>query len=233
MFRHRRTADKPKPWFERDGGAALRKEQALVEHNYPCLIFAADPVMAGMQLMGTITLLSDCGVKTPLSVRIEFPADYPLSEPDAYDEGKHFPEDVDRHIVQGGRFCLWLPPCSPWNPEDPNRLLRFLDEVAVFLERQLVYDATGQREWPGPQQKHGRAGYENFMVELLGGNEADLKALLPLILGRSPTGRNDLCPCRSERKYKHCHERLVSDIVRRIGRSQLSHLYPSRPALAT
>lgn len=233
MFRHRRTASNPKSWFERNGGALLRKEQALVAQNYPSLTFAADPVRAQLQLTGTITLLSDCGVKTPLLVRVEFPADYPLSEPDAYDEGKHFPEDVDRHIVQGGRFCLWLPPCSPWNPEDPNRLLRFLDEVAVFLERQLVYDATGRREWPGPQRKHGRAGYEEFMVQVLGGNEADLHTLFPVILGRLPVGRNDACPCLSKRKYKHCHEGVVSDIVRRIGRSRLLQLYPNRHALET
>ncbi len=226
MFRHRRTASKPKPWFERDGGVLFRKEQALVEQNYPGLMFAVDPMTSHMQLKGTITLLSECGVTTPLSVRIEFPADYPLSEPDAYDEGKHFAEDVDRHIVRGGRFCLWLPPCSPWNSEDPNRLLRFLDEVAVFLERQLIYDATGQREWPGPQQKHGHAGYEEFMLELLGGNEADLRALFPVILGRLPIGRNEPCPCQSMWKYKHCHEGIVEDIVRQVGRSRLLQLYP-------
>ena len=172
LYRHRRSPNKPKAWFERDEGALLRAEQALVEREYPDLAFQIDAGSGRMQLVGIITLLSECGVSTPIAVRIEFRPDYPNSEPDAYDDAKRFPEDIDRHILKGGRFCLWLPPSSQWNPEDPERLLRFLAEVAVFLDRQLVYDATGGCEWPGPQQKHGRAGYEEFMLTLLEENQA-------------------------------------------------------------
>ena len=225
MYHHRRLPKKRKAWFEREGGVLLCAERALVERDYPGLAFHVDAGSGRMHLIGAITLLSDCGVATPISVRVEFPFDYPQSEPTAYDGSKQFPEEVDRHILKGGQFCLWLPPCSPWNPDDPNRLLRFLDEVTVFVERQLVYEATGGRTWPGPQRKHGRAGYEEFMLSLLGGSDAHLQALLPAILNRESPGRNDLCPCRSGRKYKRCHADAVEEITRRIGRNQLAFLY--------
>jgi hypothetical protein len=229
LYRHRRSPNRSKAWFEHHEGTLLRTEQALVQRDYPGLAFQIDSSSGRMHLIGAITLLSECGVATPISVRIAFPADYPHSEPTASDDAKRFPEEVDRHILKGGKFCLWLPPCSPWNPDDPERLLRFLDEVAVFLERQLVYDATGGRVWPGPQQQHGRAGYEEFMLSLLGGSETDLESLLPAILNRKSPGRNDPCPCRSSRKYKRCHADAVKEIARRIGRDQLAFVYRTLP----
>jgi hypothetical protein len=97
----------------------------------------------------------------------------------------------------------------------------------VFLERQLIYEATGAREWPGPQYKHGTAGYEEFMLSMLGGNEAHLRSLLPVILGREALGPYELCPCESGSKYKWCHAKTVEDIIRRIGRNRLDFLYRS------
>jgi hypothetical protein len=96
-----------------------------------------------------------------IAIRITFPRDYPESEPIAFDAAGRFPVSADRHIIKGGQFCLWLPPCSPWDRDDPRKLLRFLDEVTVFLERLLIFDATGGKIWPGDHYKHGAEGYED------------------------------------------------------------------------
>lgn len=135
------------------------------------------------------------------------------------------PVSADRHIIKDGQFCLWLPPCSPWDKDDPNRLRRFLDEVTVFLERQLIFDATGGKIWPGNQYKHGAAGYEEFMLALLDGDDADLSSLFPVILGKIHPGRNEFCPCGSQEKYKRCHSDAIAEIVSRIGRRALECLY--------
>jgi hypothetical protein len=181
-----------------------------------------------MHLTGDLILRSDCGVPTEIPIRIEFPVNYPNREPTAYDAASRFPTNLDRHILRDGQFCLWLPPCSPWSPTDPRRLLRFLDEVAVFLDRQLVYDITGGREWPGPQYGHGTTGYEEFMLSVLGDNEAHLRVLLPVILGREALEPYEACPCDSQKKYKWCHAKTVEDIIQRIGRNRLDRLYRSR-----
>ncbi len=151
----------------------------MVNEHYPGLAFHLDSEGRQMCLEGDFILEADCGVPTPIRIRIEFRSNYPVTEPVAYDAAGYFPTSLDRHILKDGQFCLWLPPCSPWNKDDPHRLLRFLDEVTVFLERQLVYDATGGTMWPGPQYKHGTDGYEEFMLSLLGDNQAHLRSLFP------------------------------------------------------
>jgi hypothetical protein len=217
---------KPKHWFERSGGLLLRRQQELVNEHYPGLVFQADSEERLMFLEGDFILEADCGIPTRIRIRIEFPADYPTSEPFAYDIASFFPRDIDRHILSDGQFCLWLPPCSPWDEDDPDRsLLRFLDEVRVFLERQLTYDATGGKEWPGPQCRHGKYGYLDFMLSILGDNEEHFRALFPVILGKVSLGRNEACPCGSQLKYKRCHADRVASILRRVGRNRLIKLF--------
>jgi hypothetical protein len=214
---------RPKPWFERRAGRVLLAEQALVEEHYPNLAFRVDPDSGLMCLTGNFTLQADCGVPTEISVQVVFPMDYPDSEPGAYDAVGRFPVSDDRHIVTGGRFCLWLPPCSRWEKDDPKRLVRFLDEVTVFLERQLVYDVTG--DWPGEQYKHRAAGYEEFMLSALGGRAEYLRIFFPVILGQEHLGRNSPCLCGSGKKYKRCHVQAIEEIRVRMGRNTLDFLY--------
>ncbi len=179
-----------------------------------------------MNLEGDFVLQTDCGITSSIAIRVVFPKNYPDSEPTAFDAAGRFPVMADRHIVKDGQFCLWLPPCSRWDTDDPNRILRFLDEVTVFLERQMTFEATGT--WPGGQYKHGPHGYEEFMLAILNGNAAYFASLFPVILGKVDPGRNEPCPCGSQKKYKRCHSDAVAEIVGRIGRSTLDFLY-SKP----
>ncbi len=226
MYRRGRSLSKPKAWFERSDGHVLRAEEALVREFYPGLRFRLDADDGRMNLEGDFVLQTDCGITNSIAIRVVFPRNYPNFEPSAFDAGGRFPVSLDRHIIKGGQFCLWLPPCSPWDKEDPKRLLRFLDEVAAFLERQMIFEATGI--WPGDHYRHGRHGYEQFMSAILDGNVAHLAALFPVILGKADPGRNELCPCGSEKKYKRCHSDAVAEIVGRIGRGTLDFYY-SKP----
>lgn len=233
LYHRGRSRSKPKAWFERGDGCVLRAEEALVKELYPLLRFRLDADTGKMNLEGDFVLQTDCGVSTLIAIRVEFPRDYPDSEPVAFDAGSRFPALVDRHIITNGQFCLWLPPCSPWDKNDPNRLIRFLDEVMVFLERQMVFDVTGV--WPGGQYQHGADGYEEFMLARLGGNQSHFDSLFPVILGRVHPGRNELCPCGSQNKYKRCHADTVAEIAAQIGHGTLKRLYDKpkpRPASA-
>lgn len=224
LYRQGRSPNRPKAWFERFGGSVLRAEQALVKESYPDLRFRLN---AGtINLEGDFVLQTDCGIATAIALRVVFPWDYPGSEPIAFDAASRFPVSADRHIIKDGQFCLWLPPCSQWDKNDPSRLRRFLHDVTVFLERQMTFDATGT--WPGGQYEHGAHGYEEFMLALLDGDTASLAALFPVISGEAHPGRNELCHCGSQKKYKYCHSDAIAKIVGRIGRGTLDYLY-SKP----
>ncbi len=219
-----------KPWYERDGGARLTSDRRLVAESYPKLTFVVNEAEERVSLEGEILLVSECGVRHEISTRVTFPRLYPLYEPTAYDAGDRFlaldrKPRMDRHILDNpnGQCCLWLPPRSPWNPRDPNALRHFLDELAVFFDRQLIYDVTG--EWPGPQYGHGRKGYIEFIGEELGEARDVVERILPLVTMEVDFGRNDQCPCGSGKKFKRCHLDAIERVKARIGIADLKRIF--------
>lgn len=216
-FRHAPTAHKE--WYEHDG-ARLDSDRKLLAQHYPSLSLVVDDSGKRVKIVGTLFLTSDCGVSTRVAVEVRLPRDYPSSEPVAYDAERRFrsaPGKIieDRHICSNGQFCLWLPPNSPWSAEGPHSLLTFLDGLSVFLDRQLIYDETG--EWPGPHYDHGPHGYRQFIIEELQGDEELFLKLRPIMAGEFSVVRNEICPCGSGIKFKRCHADTVAAIQRKVG----------------
>jgi hypothetical protein len=184
------------------------------------LTFVVDHSERRVKIIGSLSLNSECGVSNEVAIEVRLPRNYPSSEPLAYDAERRFcpapgKPIEDRHICPNGQFCFWLPPKSPWSPDDPQALLTFLDELSVFLDRQLIYDVTG--EWPGPFFDHGVDGYRQFIIEELQGDVDLFLKLQPVFAGELLVGRNDVCPCGSGTKFKRCHADTVAAIQRKVG----------------
>lgn len=221
---HGRTPRSNEPWHRRDGGARLAQDRATIAGVFPDLAWDVDDTAGSATLSGTISLVAEeCGVPTTLAVRVEFPRGYPKSEPRAYDDGDAFPHVPDRHFYPDGQCCLWLPPESRWDGDDPSGLRAFLEEVAVFFDRQLVCDATGV--WPGAARGHGFWGYVELVRDLLAGDDALVAVLAPVFAGSGAPGRNDPCPCGHGRKYKKCHLPVVETVVERVGADRLRQAF--------
>ncbi len=207
------------PWYQRDGGARLAQDQASISEMFPGLSYRVDETAGRVFLDGLLTLVAECGVPTSIVVRVEFPSDYPQGEPHIFEVAGRFPHVSDRHFFADGQCCLWLPTESRWEPDDPEGLCRFLEEVAVFFDQQLVYEAGGRSEWPGEQRSHGDEGYLEYIVDELGGDRHLLVVFAPILLGlqKGRVQSNDPCPCGSRRKYKGCHKPRVEKLERRMG----------------
>ncbi len=227
-YRHVPTRAKPKAWYQGKGGVRLAQDQAQISATYPDLMYHIADEDGQVRLEGTITLLAECGVPKLIPVRVEFPLDYPQREPRAYDAADRFPHEANRHFYPDGRCCLWLPPETRWKAEDSEGLCHFLEEIAVFFDRQLIYDAEGKGIWPGEQRSHYTAGYIEYIQELLNGDKHLLDALAPTFANRSGTGRNSPCPCGSGIKYKKCHLHIVEDISQRVGSVELRTIFYKR-----
>lgn len=225
LYRHFPTQTKPKAWYQRDGGNRLAHDRERIAAAFPSLSYRIDEQGECVFLEGTITLVAECGISTPIQVRIQFPDSYPKHEPRVYDAAKRFPCEANRHIYPDGQCCLWLPPESRWNADDPDGLRRFLEEVAVFFDQQLAYDALGRSRWPGKQRSHGDSGYVEFVQELLGGSQQLLKVFAPVFANRSSVKRNSPCPCGSGIKYKKCHLWAIEEITRRVGLIKLYTIF--------
>jgi len=195
-------------------------DTALIAENFPTLVFRIDEGTQLVFLEGSIAIHSECGISTNIETRLIFPRNYPDVEPLAFDATERFKpypgkSIEDRHIYSTGQCCLWLSPHTPWRASNPCALRDFLDQVVVFLDRQLIYDDTGV--WPGPAYGHGEQGYRQFIQEELQNDLALAHALTPLILRKIVVGRNEDCPCGSKEKFKKCHLRIVEEIQWRIA----------------
>lgn len=220
LYRRGRTVARLKSWHERDGGARFNRDNAIVRTCYPELEWQIDRETRRASLEGAITIVEPCGIRTSISTRIDFLADYPKREPRAFETGHRFVWDQDHHIdPDTGLCCLWLPPLSKWDPENPEALRVFLDELALFFDRQLIFEVTVTGKWPGASWDHGVFGYWEFVIEQLG-NET---AADNFIAGRA-IGRKEACPCGSERKYKRCHFPEHETLARRIDAKELKRL---------
>lgn len=205
-------------WCEGDGGKRLDHDQSLVALAYPGLRFRVNEDR--VTLDGLLPLEAECGIITKVQIRIDFLDNYPEREPLAYDASNRFPHIADRHFYTDGRCCLWHPLKSMWQSEEPKGLIAFLDQVSVFFDRQLIYDVT--KTWPGPQYSHGFQGYQEVIVELLGGEPHLVNTFARALTGVSGIGRNSLCPCGSGVKYKKCHRDPVETIKSRSSHDPIA-----------
>jgi SEC-C motif-containing protein len=221
--------NKTKQWYERgEGPARLAHDRSLIAAAYPTLSQRVVADAGEVQLEGGLIYRAECGIPTEVAVRIEFPFDYPWSEPRAFDSVGRFEHSLDRHFsTETGRCCLWLPPKSQWDARNPDCLILFLDEVAVFFDRQLIYDAGGQVAWPGEQYGHGPDGYWEWILEEFGGSAELVVPFSPEFEGSFRLGRNDTCRCGSGKKYKRCHIVAIERIRREIAPSLLRALFIS------
>ena len=137
-----------KPWYERDRGARLARDQALVREHYPGLRHRFDAYAGRAWLEGTMALRTSSGVPVRFRVRVEFPAGYPNREPRIYETAGRCPRDPDHHVLPDGLCCLWL---RPESKRVANDLTACSDS---WMRRSCSSSGSLSRRWtltiPGP-----------------------------------------------------------------------------------
>jgi hypothetical protein len=201
------------------------KELVLVE--YPELRLVGSPRDADAKLEGPISIRWPSGTIDRIDARIVFPVCYPSIEPQAFEPGGRFVHDADGHFYPDARCCLWMDCETQWDEHDGNALLSYVDQVAIFFERQLIFEANGRRKWPGPARGHGRDGYLELLQERLGVEPNVLLELIPAFQDYQSFNKYIDCPCRSGKKFKWCHARAVHDLINEIGRNTVSGRFRS------
>ena len=211
--------DESARWFERDeGDQRLQQDRALIRYDYPGLRFGMNWRRKEIFLYGTITLRAECRIPTHIPTRVIFSDAYPTIEPIAYETTNVFPHIPDRHFYKDGGCCLWLPVESQWKPHDPTGLHGFLDQVATFYERQLIYDASPEKSWPWGQRGHGITGYIELVQEMLGEDSSVVTNFLGVLSGKEIIARNSNCPCGRRKKFRLCHANTCAKILAKLGR---------------
>ena len=211
-------ADGRTRWFERDeGDERLKRDRALIRHDYPDLKYGLNHRSKTVFLDGTITLRAECRIPTRIKTRVLFGDSYPDYEPIAYEMGHMFLHIANRHFFPDGACCLWLPEETQWKAREASALHSFLDQVATFFERQLIYDASPGKLWAWGQRGHGIEGYIEWVQETLGTDSSLITNFTGLLSGKEEIAPNSQCPCQSGKKYKHCHSRHIVKLLTRLG----------------
>lgn len=207
-------------WFVRSP-ERLRADRRLVSASYPTLRWKISTRRGVARLEGPLLYTPECGVQGRVDIEVRFPTNYPKMEPTAFDAKRQFDRAAkDGHINADGSCCLWLPSESAWDPADPVALRSYLDQVAVFFHRRLVFEAGQERRWPGKERDHGGAGFLEYVREKLG-PKLRLADFMPVLQPSDDLDPYVLCPCGSGKKYKWCHRDAMEAALAKVDRSAL------------
>jgi len=189
----------------------------LIRADYSDLTYALNHRSKQVFLDGVIKLRAECGIPTRIRTRVMFGDGYPGDEPLAFEIGNLFLHTADRHFYSDGCCCLWLPVESQWKSDNPTALHTFLDHVSTFFERQLIYDASPEKQWAWGQRGHGIKGYLEFIQDRLGNDTSLIGRFVGVLSGKEQISPNSHCPCLSGKKYKSCHLICISKLVTDLG----------------
>jgi hypothetical protein len=123
---------------------------------------------------------------------------------------------------RNGKCCLWLDVASPWARTDPDGLRMFLDQLALFYERQLIMALNPEASWPGGGWGHNEHGYIEYLRREWGLSDAAMRRMASAFASRRHTKSS--CPCGSGRQYRRCHLAKVEQFRSRAHRPTLTRL---------
>ena len=195
-------------WYEGPGASRLDHDREIVASRPELVLDFVITPNGRMTLVGTVTVTLPSRVAYPIGTRVEFPRNYPRSEPRAFEASGRFKHTADRHFYGNGQACLWLDEFeSKWRPDDPDALGTFLDELLAFYLRQLVFDANPSAGYPGPWRGHGDVGLVEHLEEVINLPAEALPRMWRAIAGG--VYRNAPCPCGRRFRYRKCHRNRV------------------------
>ena len=186
----------------------------------PGLALELDTEARSARIIGKLAVDIGAGILRQYKVEFRFHDLDPFSVPDAWDAGRHFRPDGDRHVEdhreRGWRWCLWLPHSPEVDFSLPTGIKDFIDHVRGFIFKQLVYEERKRQghphPWPGDEWGHGNEGHVEWLEERLGDLEAESIQRLRPFLTTSRLATKKRCPCGSGRKAGGCHKPVVDEI---------------------
>lgn len=192
----------------------LKKDIEIALKRYPLL--RLDGAEKFTTVVGSFTAFdrnSNIEIET-YEIKVQFPERYPYRFPIVEELSRKIPRSIDRHIKTDGTICFA-------NPQDEFGLcshgitfIWFLNEIInTHLCREFVKEKTGN--YPTGERSHGNDGIWEGYFDLFNTTEkvVVLKEL-DLMFTHLAIKRNDSCYCESGKKYKACHSKITSEVIK-------------------
>jgi hypothetical protein len=98
----------------------------------------------------------------------------------------------------------------------------FLDQLALFYERQLIMRMNPSAGWPGGGWGHNEEGYVEYLRQQWGLPDDAIRRMAGALAGRRHN--KSLCPCGSRLQYRKCHRSQVDRFRSRASPFALTRL---------
>lgn len=199
----------------------FEKDFIKISENYPKLSYARNDQPKGWIISGELDICDESGIYwDTFNIGIFVPLAYPYAVPVTAERSKIIPREIDWHISPEGLCCLDIPHNLTVAARRGLHLGEYLeDKIYPFFANQLHKIHKGV--YAGEEYEHHFAGIVQFYAQTLQIKSNDMAIrFLELIVGKHAIGRNDPCPCGSNKKVKHCHLETIN-ILRDLGTNDI------------
>jgi hypothetical protein len=205
-----------KPWYKfPEGRSRLAGDRAVAALYVPKMAYG--PLLGELALRGDVDFTAgSSGIVRTVRAQIQFRGDYPNQAPQAFvRRGQFEPQVATRHFRGDGSCCLWFVRAEDgWQAGDPHAFEHFLQQLLVFFDRQLAYDAVG--EFPGKVWVHDRPIAQSYCEDRLERNPMLIEAFKVFRRGLGPSAGGP-CPCLLGRTFAQCHQLDFVDLRQRLS----------------
>lgn len=202
-----------KSLFERDFLA--------VEERFPKLKYSWNSKFRTWVIVGELDICDTEGVYwNTFNIAIAVPQNYPYCIPVLVEKSEIIPRDIDWHISPEGVCCVDMSHNLLAMSKRGIHICSFIsDKVYTYFANQLY--KMIEEKYAGKEYAHYFDGVIQYYIEEHNLPEKNaIVSLLQRITTKSFIGRNDKCPCGSEKKIKHCHQNSI-DILKTLGSKRL------------
>ncbi len=196
----------------------FEKDMLIAHQEFPAMQIAGSP--SNRYLKGILDISDKVGKNHgQYFVEIKRSPDYPFAYPIAYEIGGDIPIGADYHKYSDNSLCLDVAAHERIVCNAGLDICRFIREVLIpHLANQLYREKTGHY---ADEYSHGADGVREFYTELCKSDKPRVfRNCYIYAFGGNKIGRNELCFCGSQLKYKRCHEGTIN-ALQVIGRKQV------------
>lgn len=154
--------------------------------------------------------------------------DYPSKLPKLYLKNFEHIRGINRHIYEDRECCVGVGELEIFSKftDFKINIKEYLEHLVIpYLFSQSYFDYYG--EWPFGEYSHGLEGAKEKLVEIFKVNNFKEVISVSKRTLNKKIGRNRMCPCRSGKKYRDCHEKVINKILS-WNKSELLESYIQR-----
>ncbi len=191
--------------------ARIERELAIVA-QLPFFMLRSHSIIEGcLEVVGTLSFTQEETGKTQsLTIRLEYPREYPCAVPRIFDQHKQFEPSADGHQFPDYMLCLSFPERGEFRMGSEEMSTEVLGAALIWLDKRFIFERT--KQWPGEAEEHGwgRPLRKLMLEEAARTRNKFIIAWINWVAMELVTPNyGGGCPCCSGRIFIRCHLRLA------------------------